>query len=260
MDAVSPDVLHRPDPGDHLAQAYTDDRFLIGAVADYAGAGLQKGEAAIVIATSAHVALLARELTARGMDVAALLAARRLLVLDAAPTLGQFLSAGGLDRERFFAVVGGALDHVRAAGHHDVRLFGEMVDLLWAVDLEATLALERLWNEVLAAERVSLLCAYRLDPLDPQAHVVLRRVTHVHSHLLPGEDQPRFDEAVNRAYAEVFGVEGDARILRELMVSCQTVRTAMPRGQAALFAVADMPPFIAHDVRTRVHRHYRAGS
>jgi hypothetical protein len=150
-----------------------------------------------------------------------------------------------------------ALDGVRSAGYHGTRLYGEMVDLLWGGSLEATIALERLWNEVLADERLSLLCAYRLDPLDRQVQGVLRQVTHCHSHSLPVEDPERFDQAVDRAYTEVFGVPGDARMLRDLMIERQSLTTAMPEAQAALFALDKLPPLIANEVRASARRHYR---
>ena len=44
-----------------------------------------------------------------------------------------------------------------------VRLFGEMVSLLWRVDVLAASRLEELWNEAIATHSVSLLCTYALD-------------------------------------------------------------------------------------------------
>jgi hypothetical protein len=86
---------------------------------------------------------------------------------------------------------------------------------------------------------------------------VLRQVTHCHSHSLPVEDPERFDQAVDRAYTEVFGVPGDARMLRDLMIERQSLTTAMPEAQAALFALDKLPPLIANEVRASARRHYR---
>jgi MEDS: MEthanogen/methylotroph, DcmR Sensory domain len=157
-------------------------------------------------------------------------------------------------------VIAAALDHVRSSGCREVRLYGEMVDLLWGTRLGATVELERLWDEVLRDERLSLLCAYRLDPLDHQVQGALRQVTQCHSHLLPAENHERFERAIDRAYAEVFGVGADVDTLRELMVSAQNLPTAMREAQAAMFALDTMPDVIAQDVRARAHRHFVNGS
>jgi MEDS: MEthanogen/methylotroph, DcmR Sensory domain len=257
MAVAASDVVRRPSPCDHLIQAYTDDGFLVRVVADYIGTGFELAEAAVIIATRSHVTLFSDRLTALGVDVPGALATRQLLFLDAQQTLGRFMVDGQPDRSRFLAVVATALDRVRSAGYRGIRLYGEMVDLLWAHNLEATIALERLWNEVLADERLSLLCAYRLDPLGRQVQGVLRQVTHCHSHSLPVQDPERFHQAVDRAYTEVFGVRGDARMLRNLMIERQSLTTAMPEAQAALFALEKMPPLIANEVRDRAQRHYR---
>jgi MEDS: MEthanogen/methylotroph, DcmR Sensory domain len=258
MAVVRSDAVRRPSPCDHLIQAYSDDGFLAKVVAQYVGTGLEFGEAAVMIATHPHATLFSDRLTAMDMDVPGTLAAGQLLFLDAQQTLARFMVDGQPDRNRFLAVVATALDYVRSAGYRGIRLYGEMVDLLWSHSLEATIALERLWNEVLADERVSLFCAYRLDPLDRAVQGVLRQVTHCHSHSLPVEDPDRFDQAVDRAYTEVFGVRGDARMLRQLMVERQSLTTAMPNAQAALFALERMPPLIANEVRARAWRHYRS--
>lgn len=119
-----------------------------------------------------------------------------------------------------------------------------------------TLELEELWNEVLADEWPALLCAYRIDEFDRHAHGVLRKVTHCHSRLMPAEDPERFTDAVDRAYAEVFGISGDVATLRDLMISRQGPGPALPTSCAALFALDDMPPALANDIR-RARHHYR---
>jgi len=55
----------------------------------------------------------------------------------------------------------------------------------------------------------------------------------------------------------VFGVSGDVTTLRDLMVSRQAPGPALPAGHAALFALDDMPPLLANDIRARARHHYR---
>jgi hypothetical protein len=253
---LTSDVLQRPGRCDHLVQTYTDDRHLARVVADYIGAGLARDEAAVMIATPPHVQLFVHRLTALGVDVPGAIDRRQVLILDAQETLASFMIDGWPDRDRFLRIVAAALEHVRPAASRGLRLYGEMVELLWRDSADATMELERLWSEVLHAEGVSLLCGYRLDGLDRRLQGVLRWITRTHSHLLPAQDQPRFERAVDRAYGEVFGTGQDVQVLRELMVTSANLGTVMSEAQAALLALDTMPAVIANDVRARAHRHY----
>ena len=51
-----PDLLRDPPGGAHYVQAYRDAAFLCEAVAEYAGSGLRRGEAVILIARPEHAA------------------------------------------------------------------------------------------------------------------------------------------------------------------------------------------------------------
>ena len=248
--------LRTPAPCDHVIQLYTDDAFLTRAVGEFIGTGLQQGEGAVVVATPAHVDALTAALRHR-IDVVSARERGPLVGLDAPGCLGHFMRAGHPDPDLFFTVVGAVLDRVRAAGFSRMRLFGEMVDLLWAQNLPATLELEELWNQALAAHGVSLLCAYRIDNFDRHAHQgVLHQLSRSHSHLVPVEDYARFERAVDRAYQEVFGPDSEAGLLRELLGQRRTGAPAMPPAQAALLALRDVRRDLADDVLERARRHY----
>jgi MEDS: MEthanogen/methylotroph, DcmR Sensory domain len=241
---------------DHLVQAYSDDAFLAGIVSEYVGAGLTSGEAAILIATPAHQDAFQARLAGAGIDVAQALQTGQLLCLDAERTLASFMVNGTPDRTDFMRIVVAGLDRVRRAGYRQVRCFGEMVDLLWRDDLPATMAVEALWNEVLADQRVSLLCAYRLDPLDRRAQGVLHQVTRCHSLVLPVEDADSVDAAIDRAWEDVFGVPGDAVTLRQLIVGDATPSPALPRAPATLLALQQLSPILAAQVLERGRYHF----
>jgi hypothetical protein len=159
------------------------------------GRGLAEGEAAVIIATPAHVDAFTARLAAGGLDVPEIVDRVQLVVLDAEGGLTTFMVDGMPDRTAFFLLVRSVLDGVRAAGYTSIRVFGEMVNLLWDHNLEATVRLEELWSEVLADQGVSLLCAYRIDAFDRHAHRdVLHQISPVHSHLIHDlqllDDQP----------------------------------------------------------------------
>src|SRR5687767_262391 len=155
------DQLRSPQPCDHLIQLYTDEAFLSRVVIQFLSTGLAACEAAVIIATPAHLSMFAEGLRATGLDVAAMQTRGQLALRDAHASLAEFMVDGMPDRDRFFDVVRPVLADFTKAGFSKTRLYGEMVDLLWNHSMPATVALEQLWNEVLADTRVSLLCAYR---------------------------------------------------------------------------------------------------
>jgi len=250
-------LLETPEACDHLVQLYTDDRFLARAVTHFVRAGFAAGQAAVIIATPAHTALFSECLP----DVPDALARGQLVVLDADDCLKAFMVDGMPDRQAFVATVTALLERVRAAGYPRMRLYGEMVDLLWQRDaLEAAVRLEELWNELLAAERLPLLCAYRIDNFDRYAHRhALAAIGKTHSHMIPLEHYDRFERAVDRAYVDVFGNDADTHTLRDLIVATLGPASAMPHAQAALLGLRNVNPHTADAVLERAKRYYTEG-
>lgn len=249
-------VLRAPRPCDHVVQLYKDEGFLLRAVTHFLGIGLAEGGGGVLVATPSHVKAVTERLAAT-IDVPSALTRDQLVLLDAETCLAGFMVEGRPDRSAFFTLAHGVLDRVERAGHPRVRLFGEMVNLLWETNLPATVQLEALWSEVLAERHVSLLCAYQIDNFDPQVHRgLLHRITRSHSHLVPVEDYERLDTAVDRAYRDVFGDRPDTARLREVLARQPSTAATMPPGQAALVALRDVRADIADDVLTRARHYY----
>jgi hypothetical protein len=249
--------LERPQPCDHLVQLYTDVDFLARAVGYFVRCGLSAGEGTVLIATPDHVAAILERLTADGTDVGRARERGQLVIRDAESTLARFLVDDRPDRDAFLALLREVLDGVRAGGYPVVRLYGEMVDLLWSHALDAAVRLEELWNECLVEHGVSLMCAYGIDPFDRRAYRgLLHRITGTHSHVIPVEDYERMDAAVTRAYADVFGTLGDAEALRGVMATSYHPDPAMPAAQAALLALRDLPEAVADAVLAQARDHY----
>jgi signal transduction histidine kinase len=82
--------------------------------------------------------------------------------LDARETLSTFLAGSLPDRDLFQTSIGGLLS-AAVCGRADtsVRVYGEMVDLLWRDgNPEAAIRLEELWTDLASTHGFSLLCAY----------------------------------------------------------------------------------------------------
>jgi hypothetical protein len=252
-------LLRTPHPCDHLVQLYNDEGFLGRAVTYFITPGLLDGEAAAIIAIPEHVVLFKEQFRRARVDVAQAIERGQLFFLDADTCLSKFMVDGMPDRAKFNDLVIPLLDRMRASGYENIRLYGEMVNLLWDHNMEATVALEELWNQVLADQGVSLLCAYRIDNFDRHAHRgVLHRISRCHSHFIPVEDYDRLEHAVDRAYADVFGSRGEPRGLRDVITARVPVSGTMPQAQAALFALSGLSPGIADAVLERTRYYYGA--
>lgn len=251
-------VVSAPAPCDHLVQLYTSERALATTIVRFVARGLAAGDGVVAITTAAHWADVASRLADEGVDAPAAQARGQLVVLDAAEALARLLVDGMPERDAMRQVVMPAITSVRSAGYERIRAFGEMVDLLnRRGDLGAAVRLEELWNELIDAERVALLCAYAVDPFDRAAYqATLPSIGQVHSHLMPVEDPARLERAIDLAFVDVFGMYGDTRLLRELFVRHLPHSAAMPLAQGALLALRRLDARLADSVLERAARHY----
>jgi anti-sigma regulatory factor (Ser/Thr protein kinase) len=184
------------EPRDHVVQFYERGDELVGAVSGVVGAALTSGDAVVVVATPDHRAGFAAALDEAGIDVAAARGAGLLLEADAAATLARFVHEEGIDADAFDDIVGGLVREASAGGTRSVRVYGEMVALLWeAGSVAAAVALEELWNGLATRVPFSLLCAYPAPAVDDDASLAaLARVCHLHSAVVG--TPPRIDRDV----------------------------------------------------------------
>lgn len=148
------------DPHVHAVTFYDHDREVVDRVARFVADGIRQHGRAIVVATPSHRADLAEALLAMGLDPDEPPVAGHLVILDAQTTLDSFMTPDGPDPERFSAQVAQLVRDAGADGAQ-VRVFGEMVGLLWeAGDITSAIALEGLWNDLIDEVDFALLCAY----------------------------------------------------------------------------------------------------
>jgi hypothetical protein len=182
MDPQTASILAVPHHS-HIVYPYTDDRRLADAVSFYANCGLVRGDAVILIVTEAHRHAIKRYLNAN-FDVQALEATGQLSFLDAAETMSAFMVDGSPDPELFQRAIKTLIDRARrvepTGRKREVRLFGEMVNLLWPVNCVAAERLEALGNEVISEYSIPLLCGYSVD--GPGRGQLPESLTKAHSH------------------------------------------------------------------------------
>jgi anti-sigma regulatory factor (Ser/Thr protein kinase) len=195
---------------EHVVYFYADDRSLGAVTARFLCAALVDGGAAIAIVTAAHRAVFVAELLRLGVDVDLAERAGSLVFLDARATLDQLLVDGAPDAGRFAAVITPAIAAL-AGTHRTVHAFGEMVGLLWDEgDVAALIALEELWNRLLAELPISLLCAYPATALADGAADSIEQVCAAHTDVDSALPVPA-DAQASRTFPKAPQSPGNAR-------------------------------------------------
>lgn len=194
--------------GAHNVQFYETDEFLYHTISQYTLSALQNGEAIILVATRTHLdaletlvdlALLKDNNSIDNNNHKSHNKTKKQLqdykdsgqcfTLDAEETLKRLFGSQLLpDRQTFFDLIGGLI-HQCLKTYPFVRIYGEVVHLLWrAGNLEGTLALEQLWNEFPNQNTWDLLCGYDLRGFNENQHgKAFQDVCQKHPHVLPAE-------------------------------------------------------------------------
>ena len=172
---------------DHVVLFYRDEQELTARVSEYLLPAVQDGGVAIVIATSDHRRSFERHLADAGVDVAAARARGVYLAPDASETMRGFMVVDCPDPGRFWQAISPLLRQAAQAGQ-PVRVFGEMVSLLWDARLiDAAIEVEAMWNELGGQYPFSLLCAYPAQPVSCSHHLdALTEVYHAHTQVIGG--------------------------------------------------------------------------
>ena len=167
----------------HAVRFCDNEKSLARIVAGFLTDGLAAGTPGIVVARPAQCAAITRELSARGLEVVSLKQSDDLVLLDASDTLSSFMANGKLDgrafNDHFCAVIERAC---RGRTDCTVRIYGQMVDLLWKDGKhDVAIRLEILWNQLANTQRFSLLCGYTVGSFYKDAHFddVCGQHTHV---------------------------------------------------------------------------------
>lgn len=177
-------MLADPHPTGHIVYPYTDETQVAEAVCLFAGAGLRKGEAVLLVMTADHCEPIRQRLAEQGFNLNEIEASGQLVCEDANDLLLTFVFDGIIDEHKFKTKLGGMIEKAKAGAgngtNRPVRVFGEMVDLLWKSSPRTTQRLEELWNQVISAHSVPLLCAYSLAGTKPSAFPASLLACHSH--------------------------------------------------------------------------------
>ncbi len=185
MTSTGIEILSNPQPSAHIVYSYTDDAHLAEAVCLFASSGIRKVEAVLLVLSDAHYDPVRTCLERQGFNLSELEATGHLVCENARSLLGHFMFDGIIDEHKFKTKLGGMIEKAKRGGKgkdRPVRVFGEMVDLIWTLNPKATQRLEELWNEVIEKHSVPLLCAYALAGVKPNTFP--QALLDCHSHAL----------------------------------------------------------------------------
>ena len=177
--------------GYHAVRFYENEKSLAQTVAEFLAEGLAAGHPGIVVASPSQRAAIVRELVARSLDVVQLQRSNDLVLLDGKDTLAAFMKDGRLDAEAFTNIMSEAIKRAcRGRVDCTVRIYGQMVDILWQDgQQDAALRLEMLWNQLAPAQAFSLLCGYAMGHFYKDAHVA--DVCSHHTHVISANGKRR---------------------------------------------------------------------
>ncbi|MCA1621134.1 MAG: MEDS domain-containing protein, partial [Acidobacteria bacterium] len=222
---------------EHFVQFYEDDAFLLETLVAFVGAALGAGEAAVVVATREHREDLETRLREKGLDVTAAVACGQLVLSDAADTLAKFMAGGSPHAGLFAGLIGGLIARA-AEGRPRVRVYGEMVALLWAEgNYDAAIRLEGLWNDLQQSHAFALFCAYPMGGFAGEGPGRgLADVCMSHARVIPAESYTALDGADERL-REITLLQQKARSLEaevaERRRAEERLRAALSNEQAA---------------------------
>jgi hypothetical protein len=168
-------------PGDHSVVFYHDNE-LTSLVGSYLLEAIAEGGVAVIVATPEHRLWVNAWLMQRGVDLAAVTGNGSYIVLDARQTMHGFVVGDWPDAAAFWTALSPILA-TASRRNRPVRVFGEMVALLWDAGLmQPAIELEALWNEMARQYAFSLLCAYPTAAvLGPEHSDALAQVCSAHT-------------------------------------------------------------------------------
>jgi len=227
--------------GEHIAQLYSHETVLVESLRMFTTHGVSRGEAILLVLTPSHRDLLLPQLKADGLDLGRLQHDGQLLLLDAAEVLTRFMLDGMPDETLFRMSVGEIVDRMKSRGNRKLRVFGEMVDLLWRSNQPAAVRLEQLWSELIEGSDLSLFCAYSTSHVHesfpealrtPHSHIITSAMVESSGDAIVGHTLDRRIVYWNRGAERIYGYAPDEAI-------GQPSSILMPPGQNELPGVIE---------------------
>jgi hypothetical protein len=236
---------------------YKEEAQLVDELSAWAALHLAEGRSLLLVATPGHHRAVEASLSAQGVPVKDLQAKDRLIGRDADDSI-LHLRHGAITADSFRAFFSDDLARARAASPTgSVAAFGEMVNQL-AIHGEPDVAVEfeKAWDALLADDDFSLVCGYRLDPLQEADMQLLERASEHHGHVQAAYDFSATNEAIARAFREAFG-DSDTESFGRLGEGAPRSLFGLGSPLSSLVVVRRLTPLFGSKVLHRALARYR---
>ena len=222
----------------HFAQFHRDSEDATKAVALYVETGLRRKNSVLAVLGATHKDMLLDRLRQSGLHPEEFRRSGQLQILDAEPTLKHLMRGDMPDWESFRALVEQSMANLQGFGRTTVRVYGELVSLLWQRgNADAAIRLEEFWNELTRIYPFSLFCSYVVDCYRPACyHGPLSEIGRTHSDVIATPDDERFHAALETASRDVFGASL-SDIAGEGFTEQSPGEPQLPAGQRAMLWV-----------------------
>jgi hypothetical protein len=159
---------------------------------------------------------------------------------------------------RFDALIGATVRDLKAR-HRRLRVYGEMVGILWTrQQYSAAARLEEFWNRMMKSSALSLLCGYPVDVFGEEFAIsAVGPILCAHTHVLPAGRNGELGEAVERAMADVLGPRSEG--LKKLVNAYfRPSWAAVPKAEAMVLWLRSNLPQYAGEILNRARQYYTA--
>jgi len=194
--------------GRHFCQFASESEPLIDSVAMFAASGLERGEAVILVVTPAHARELTERLTRQGLDPASACDSGHLVFVDSVATMAEYTRGGVPDLQGLKSSVDRLIAGLPAERQGGLRIYGELVDLLWQAGYtDAAIQLEGFWEAYYSSHGLCLFCGFTMDALAESTYEApFGEIGRLHTSVLPTAEDERLRAAVDAATEDVLGI------------------------------------------------------
>jgi len=173
-------------PCNHIVQIYENDDVFIHTLSAFVQEGFKLGDCIIIMATPEHLIELYDSLVNDNIDMILFVENGQYIVINVEDATAKFMVADSPDEILFNKFINDTLK-VPHQQKMQIRAFGEIVsELLKKGNIDATIRLENLWNELCKSESFCLFCAYPKSSFKDNEIGPLESICATHSKIING--------------------------------------------------------------------------
>ncbi len=166
---------------EHIVEIYDESDAFLDSLEGFVVGGLERSDTVILILTRGHLYALEERIKKHGFDLPALQTEQRYIPLFASDVLEQLMFRGWPEEKLFMQTIAPLIERAKKNTGR-VRVFGEMVAILWAEgQYGATVRMEHLWHDLCQSEGLIVFCAYPNSGFNENAGTTMKTICDSHT-------------------------------------------------------------------------------